>query len=223
MPALDLEEDNNTTTRLLTLLNVSALKSSKRKRTESIEPTPRVKLNKRRSVQVDATESISTASEEDGRESGAALTDASGVEDAVTALEDAEDDRGACGPSIANPASADRFSEEKQDPYEDHFGAQSSHLSPTSQSAAERNAWKTTRLNWRTLGPVTEYVPDGSSPPGLPTNGNPASVRMLSCQLLPRSLSTITQVLPRLKIQFESSQEKLAQSSSVKTPTIVSC
>ena len=85
--------------------------------------------------------------------------------------------------SIVNPASADRFSEEKQDPYEDHFGAQSSHLSPTSQSAVERNAWKSTRSNWRTLGPVTEYVPEGSGPPGLPTNGNPASVRMLSCRL----------------------------------------
>ena len=97
MPALDLEEDNNTTTRLLTLLNVSALKSSKRKRTETIEPTPRVKLNKRRSVQVDATESVSAASEEDGREPGAPPADATRVEDTVALLEDIEDDRGACG------------------------------------------------------------------------------------------------------------------------------
>ena len=97
MPALDLEEDNNTTTRLLTLLNVSALKSSKRKRTESVETTPRVKLNKRRSAQVDVTESISAASEEDGRDPGTPPSDAATVEDAVAILEDAEDDRGVCG------------------------------------------------------------------------------------------------------------------------------
>ena len=125
MPALNLEEDNNTTTRLLTLLNVSALKSSKRKRAESIESTPRVKLNKRRSAQLDATESISAASEEDGREPGAPPADATGIEDAVAVLEDVEDDRGACGLFHANQTPADRFSEEEQDPYEEHFGAQS--------------------------------------------------------------------------------------------------
>ena len=97
MPALDLEEDNNTTTRLLTLLNVSALKSSKRKKTESIETTPRVKLNKRRSAQVDVTGSISAVSEEDGQDPGTPPSDAATVEDAVAILEDAEDDRGVCG------------------------------------------------------------------------------------------------------------------------------
>ena len=97
MPALNLEEDNNTTTRLLTLLNVSALKSSKRKRTESIEPTPRVKLNKRRSVQVDATESTCGASEEGEVVPGEPPADATGVEDTVPLVEDVEDDRGACG------------------------------------------------------------------------------------------------------------------------------
>jgi len=97
MPALNLEEDNNTTTRLLTLLNVSALKSSKRKRTESIEPSPRVKLNKRHPVQVDVAESTSAASEEGGGEHGAPLVDATGVEDAAAVTEDVEDDRGASG------------------------------------------------------------------------------------------------------------------------------
>ena len=97
MPTLGLEEDNNTTTRLLTLLNVSALKSPKRKRTESIEPTPRVKLNKRRPAQVHATESISAASEEGERVLGAPLDVATGVEDIVPLVEDVEDDRGASG------------------------------------------------------------------------------------------------------------------------------
>ena len=92
MPALNLEEDNNTTTRLLTLLNVSALKNSKRKRTVSIEPTPRVKLNRRRSI--DATESISAAPKEAEGKPEAPPADATGVEDTIAVTDDAEDDHG---------------------------------------------------------------------------------------------------------------------------------
>jgi len=99
MPALDPEEDNNTTTRLLTLLNVSALKSSKRKRTESIEPTPRVKLNRRRSIQPDTTESTPAASGEDEGRPGVSPTGATRVEDAPTVAEDVEDDQGMFVPS----------------------------------------------------------------------------------------------------------------------------
>lgn len=97
MPGVGLEEDNNTTTRLLTLLNVSALKSSKRKRTEPIEPTPRVKLNRRRSIQSDATESSSTTSKEDEGGPEASPADATGVEDTAAVAEDIEDDQGTCG------------------------------------------------------------------------------------------------------------------------------
>jgi len=99
MPGLDLEEDNNTTTRLLTLLNVSALKSSKRKGSESIEPTPRVKLNRRRSVQPDATESTSAPPTKEGEGNPEASSpDATGVEDAATVAEDIEDHQGMCHP-----------------------------------------------------------------------------------------------------------------------------
>jgi hypothetical protein len=45
-----MDEDNNVTTRLLTLLNVSALKSTKRKRADEPQVQPRDKLNKRSSV-----------------------------------------------------------------------------------------------------------------------------------------------------------------------------
>lgn len=85
----------------------------------------------------------------------------------------------------------------------------------------ERNSWRSTRSNWRTLGFVTESVPEGSSLPALPSNGNPVAVclhRLFSLQFS----STFIQVLPRLKIQFERSQEKLAQSASVEIQTIVS-
>lgn len=44
---------DSTTTRLLTLLNVSATKANKRKRPEESQPT--VKLNKRRTIQFDSS------------------------------------------------------------------------------------------------------------------------------------------------------------------------
>ena len=177
MPALDLEEDNNTTTRLLTLLNVSALKSSKRQRTGSIEPTPRVILNKRRSVQPDTTETTSAAPEGDEGKSETPLPDATGPEETAAVAEDVEDDHGTCA-VIHCKLSANGILEEKQDPYEEHFGAQSSHLTPISQGSMERNSWKITRSNWKALGSVTESAPEGSSLPTLPTNGNPVTVRM---------------------------------------------
>lgn len=97
MPGIDLEEDNNTTTRLLTLLNVSALKSSKRKRTEPIEPAPRVKLNKRRSVHFDATDSTSSTSKEDEGKSETPPNDATEIGNPAAVIEDTEDDQGRSG------------------------------------------------------------------------------------------------------------------------------
>lgn len=180
MPALDLDEDNNATTRLLTLLNVSALKSSKRKRKDSIEPTPRVKLNRRRSVQLDATGSPSVAPE--GEEEKPEASPADPIE--TGDISATENDQGAPGFLIVNSALLGMILEGKQDPYEEHFGAQSSHLSPISQGAMERNSWRTTRLNWRTLGSVNESVPEGSSLPSLPTNGNSVAVRVFPTRFL---------------------------------------
>jgi U3 small nucleolar RNA-associated protein 25 len=97
MPGLALDEDNNTTTRLLTLLNVSALKSPKRKRTDLIEPSTRVKLNRRRSAKLDETDSASVASKGDEGELETSSADATGVGNATAAAEDIENDQGACG------------------------------------------------------------------------------------------------------------------------------
>lgn len=179
MPALDLDEDNNTTTRLLTLLNVSALKSSKCKRTDSIEQTPRVKLNKRRSVQFQTTEPPSVVSKDDEGKPETSSADLALTEAGDTsATEDIEGDQRAWGFPIVKLTSFSIILEEKEDPYEEHFGAQSSRLSPVSQGAVERNSWRSTRSNWRTLGSVTESIPKGSSLPGLSTNGNPVTVRI---------------------------------------------
>lgn len=54
-PSMDLEDANSPTTRLLTLLNVSALKSKKR---PAEDPCPREKLNKRKHVNSTAADSL---------------------------------------------------------------------------------------------------------------------------------------------------------------------
>jgi U3 small nucleolar RNA-associated protein 25 len=60
-----MDDDNNVTTRLLTLLNVSALKTSKRKRTDDLEPSDK-KLNKRsRSVQFSDVQTLSVEVQKD--------------------------------------------------------------------------------------------------------------------------------------------------------------
>lgn len=104
MPALDLDEDSDPTTRLLTLLNVSALKSSKCKRTESIEPIPRVKLNKRRSVQLDATEPPPAVSKGDEERFETSPAEPLGAGD-VSIIEDVEDDQGTRGFPVVNSIS----------------------------------------------------------------------------------------------------------------------
>lgn len=51
-----MDDGNSTTTRLLTLLNVSATKAGKRKRTYELDAPPTEKLNKRKSVRYTSTE-----------------------------------------------------------------------------------------------------------------------------------------------------------------------
>jgi hypothetical protein len=105
MPALDMDEDNNATTRLLTLLNVSALKSSKCKRTNPIEPSPRVKLNKRRSARLDAAESPSVDPKGDEGKHETSPADPTDVGDTSLTEDIIEDDQGTCGFLITNSTS----------------------------------------------------------------------------------------------------------------------
>ena len=90
MRGLEFDEDNNTTTRLLTLLNVSALRSSKRRRSDSVEPASRVKLNRRRSLQLDTAQSTPPT---DNETPDVSPGDPIGVENTAP-VEDTDDDQG---------------------------------------------------------------------------------------------------------------------------------
>ncbi|KAJ3969019.1 digestive organ expansion factor [Lentinula raphanica] len=129
-------DENSTTTRLLTLLNVSATKAGKRK----WEPyVPADKLNKRKSVKL--MENESPAIEENSED--VQMADAVQEQETITEEDETED---------------------TTDPYELHFGCNSAHLSEAARSSVEKRAWHHTKSSRGKLGPTYESVPEGCDP-----------------------------------------------------------
>ncbi|KAJ3842208.1 digestive organ expansion factor [Lentinula raphanica] len=129
-------DENSTTTRLLTLLNVSATKAGKRK----WEPyVPADKLNKRKSVKL--MENESPAIEENSED----VQMADAVQEQETIIEEDE-------------------TEDTTDPYELHFGCNCAHLSEAARSSVEKRAWHHTKSSRGKLGPTYESVPEGCDP-----------------------------------------------------------
>lgn len=172
-----IDNSNSATTRLLTLLNVSATKKGKRKRAIEDAPAP-VKLNKRRTVRIvteDGPENISmevsevTTETKEVTQSPSAF-DVVAAEGDGNALEKDEDDaEGDEGELVlvfgmfilhTNP-----FPEQKKDPYELHFGAKSVVLTTEAREAVEQRAWTTTREKHGRLGRAVESVPQASAGP----------------------------------------------------------
>ncbi|KAF8199770.1 digestive organ expansion factor [Mycena galopus ATCC 62051] len=131
-----IEQPNDTTTRLLTLLNVSATKVGKRKWT-AVDGIRSEKLNKRKPARfmVDSEEPEAPVAE---------VTIDTAME--TVPPEDEGDDEGAAG----------------ADAYESHFGRTPSLLSESSRAAVDRHAWTTSRRICGKLGAVVELVPEGS-------------------------------------------------------------
>ncbi|KAJ3761971.1 digestive organ expansion factor [Lentinula raphanica] len=131
-------DENSTTTRLLTLLNVSATKAGKRK----WEPyVPADKLNKRKSVKL--MENESPAIEENSED--VQMADAVQEQETITEEDETEDS-------------------DTTDPYELHFGCNSAHLSEAARSSVEKRAWHHTKSSRGKLGPTYESVPEGCDP-----------------------------------------------------------
>lgn len=160
---MGIDRGNETTTQLLTLLNVSATKAGKRK-WESDDTRPKEKLNKRRVVLldeptvtiVDTDEAIST------KEEGGSKKD--NVEESH---EDEKDDEeqgvpGTCLSLLYHLLCSLYYVEGTVDPYESHFGLHPTVLSESKRNAIEKNSWKTARNKFGKLGNVVEYIPDVS-------------------------------------------------------------
>ncbi|KAI0335146.1 digestive organ expansion factor [Cubamyces sp. BRFM 1775] len=141
------EDPNATTTRLLTLLNVSATKAGKRKRTFE-ESKPSEKLNKKRAVQIAAPEENGEGSPEQSN----------GEENPGSAPPQTEEEEGAPGGEEEDDAG------NGADPYEAHFGLQPVVLTDSAREAVDRRAWTSQRGKLGKLGGVVEAVPEGAEP-----------------------------------------------------------
>ncbi|KAE9403904.1 digestive organ expansion factor, partial [Gymnopus androsaceus JB14] len=122
------------TTRLLTLLNVSATKAGKKK----WEPyVPANKLNKRKPVRMADSENLPVPVQED--------VQMAEVQEIPAVNEDVE-------------------VEDAKDPYEQHFGCSSAHLSQNSRSSVDRKAWSSQKSLRGKLGPTYESFPEDCNP-----------------------------------------------------------
>ncbi|KAI8992953.1 digestive organ expansion factor [Trametes punicea] len=140
------DDPNTTTTRLLTLLNVSATKAGKRKRTID-ETKPSEKLNKKRAVQIVAP---------DESHDELAQRPIEKEEDFI-APPQTEDEEGAPGEEEEDEPG------NEADPYEAHFGLQPTVLTDTAREAVDRRAWTSQRGKLGRLGGVVEAVPEGAA------------------------------------------------------------
>ncbi|KAI0358530.1 digestive organ expansion factor [Trametes cingulata] len=138
------DDPNATTTRLLTLLNVSATKAGKRKRTFE-EAMPAEKLNKKRAVQI--------AAPEDGHDESS--PERAEKEESATQAQ-TEEEEGAPGGEDEEEAGSGT------DPYEAHFGLQPTVLTESARDAVDRRAWTQQRAKLGKLGSVVEAVPEGA-------------------------------------------------------------
>ncbi|PIL35937.1 hypothetical protein GSI_01597 [Ganoderma sinense ZZ0214-1] len=138
-----IDESSSVTTRLLTLLNVSATKASKRKRTFE-ESKPVEKLNKKRVVQIAAPEdSTGSASESTSSE---------------------EKEKGVSRPQTDADVEMDAGEDEEvsgTDPYEAHFGLSPSMLTEGAREAVDQRSWTQRRDKCGRLGGVVESLPEG--------------------------------------------------------------
>ncbi|KAJ6521901.1 digestive organ expansion factor [Mycena vulgaris] len=135
-----MSDPNSTTTRLLTLLNVSATKAGKRKWT-AVEEFPAEKLNKRKTARF-------------------TLEETSLSEETPAATEIVID--APVEPIETDPPEVGGEDEGALDAYETHFGPKPSLLSESSRAAVDRNSWTTLRGTSGKLGAVVELVPEGS-------------------------------------------------------------
>ncbi|KAJ6625812.1 digestive organ expansion factor [Mycena sp. CBHHK59/15] len=139
--SFSMSDANSTTTRLLTLLNVSATKAGKRKWTV-MDEFPIEKLNKRKTARfLPSTES-------------AEATDMVVDLPEPTMGEVVEED--APEPEVEDEAASDA--------YESHFGPTPSRLSESSRAAVYRRAWTSLRGTCGRLGAVVEFTPEGLEP-----------------------------------------------------------
>ncbi|KAL5484956.1 UTP25 [Sanghuangporus weigelae] len=156
MAALGLEDPNDTATKLLTLLNVSATRSVKRKRfNDALGAAEPVKLNKRKSVRIAGESSEGTTSQP---EKGEDATDSAGTED--KASEDVNAERNII------PEEDEKDEDSTSSPFQVHFGSDSSLLYEKSRAAIDSRSLSVRKEKKDRLGTVVEYLPESHEKSG---------------------------------------------------------
>ncbi|TFK18290.1 digestive organ expansion factor [Coprinopsis marcescibilis] len=136
-----IDDGTSVTTKLLTLLNVSATKIGKRKRPIE-EFVPAGKLNKRKSISFSETVSIKTLEpdhqdqEEEEKEDETAAVETPEREEEEATIQNTEDH------------------------YENHFGPSSAVVSEQGRLAVDQNSWTTFKETVGKLGPAVVAVPN---------------------------------------------------------------
>ncbi|TEB28432.1 digestive organ expansion factor [Coprinellus micaceus] len=137
-----IDDGTSVTTKLLTLLNVSATRVGKRK-IETEDFVPAEKLNKRRSISFSENVAVRLLHpEETNPEVVETEKDASKSEEETMEVDE------------------DVEVEAASDPYETHFGPNTKVLSTPSREAVDKSAWATAKETLGRLGPATVYTPD---------------------------------------------------------------
>ncbi|KAJ3568005.1 hypothetical protein NP233_g5994 [Leucocoprinus birnbaumii] len=135
-----MDNGNSVTTKLLTLLNVSATKVGKRKRTYEDHLGPSDKLNKRKSASfaeftLEVDDTVNEKANQD--------VEMEPIDDAVEEVAEAAEDED------ENPANS----------YEKHFGNNPDILTESSRNVADSRSWTTINEKLGTLGPSAIFVP----------------------------------------------------------------
>jgi U3 small nucleolar RNA-associated protein 25 len=146
------ESSESVTTRLLTLLNVSALSTKKRKRVE--EPTmplpPSKKLNAKKSVSMENAKNR-------GNESNLGTNGEIDSGDAV--FEDSKEPEGML--YNVSPIGSDTPIPVENDPYKVHFGPYPKHLTEQTRTAVDKRTWITSKRKCGKVGEACVQVPSG--------------------------------------------------------------
>lgn len=151
---MDQDDTNAVTTRLLTLLNVSATKIGKRKRSYQDTDPPHEKLNKRKSIHFSDSENPGDVP------AVAEIPVEEQVESNVPEEADDETDGELC---VYGWQAILCFRIDTAVLYERHFGVKPASLTELSRSSIDKNARATSREQYGKLGSVLVEIPEGDT------------------------------------------------------------
>ncbi|KAI5123895.1 hypothetical protein M0805_005711 [Coniferiporia weirii] len=146
-----MDDDNLTTTKLLTLLNVSATKAGKRKRLYD-DSIPSVKLNKRKSVRLSDDTIVHNIPAPPEKNHEVA------VENIASVQKQAVEGKG-------DGAREEKEDEPNSSSFQIHFGVEVPYLTEGTRASVDNRNWKMNKAKKDRLGMVAEYLPEGYAAP----------------------------------------------------------